>query len=143
MAKYNCNNCSYKTNSYRNFNNHINRKIPCYLSMSKNKLHGNSNKNCEIPYCKMCKKYFSREDTLLNHNKKFHIENNEINEINEINGIKVNADIIGNENNQNINNIQTQNIETQNIINNPIIIQPIINIHPYEYNDINDLTLFE
>lgn len=68
---YKCNNCSYETDRKYDFNNHINRKIPCYLSKSKK--HGNANKNINTPYCEICKKEFSREDSLSRHNKTFHV----------------------------------------------------------------------
>lgn len=147
MTNYKCNKCNYQTNNKTHFNDHLNRKISCNIN-KQHKLIKNNN----VHYCKMCNQYFSRKDSLTRHNKTYHNTGNEN---------IINPKIVGSNNNltqnnietqnnahdiKTLNNIQTQNnIETQNIINNngTIIIQPIINIHPYEYNDINDLTLFE
>jgi len=83
----------------------------------------------------MCKKKFTRDDSLKRHNKTFHAE------FNGDHNKQINMEAHGN---HNIANVETQNnIQTQNIINNPIIIQPVIHIHPYDYNGLNDLTLFE
>ncbi|XWV26662.1 hypothetical protein QJ857_gp0398 [Tupanvirus soda lake] len=121
MGRYKCDKCTYETDRQHDFQNHLNRKIPCHLSNAKNKSSGNSKRNTKIPHCKLCNKDFSRLDSLTRHNKKYHTN---------IKGNK-NQIIQGDNNNQTF-------IETQN----NIVIQPII-IYPYNHNDVNDLTLFE
>lgn len=123
MPKFKCSNCYYITNNKRDFDNHLNRKILC----NKNNIHGLTKLDKQT-FCNVCDKDFASNQSLKRHNNMYH---------NKINGNK-NKIINGNNNNL----IETQNnINTQNNISNPIIIQQII--HPYEYNDINDLTLFE
>ncbi|BCS83779.1 hypothetical protein QLL95_gp0344 [Cotonvirus japonicus] len=129
MSKFKCKKCNYQTNNKNHFNDHLNRKIPCSKYNSNKKI-----KEIKNVYCETCNRTFAREDSLSRHNKTYHSEitgdnNNQNN--NQNNG-----------NNNTITNITTQNnIQTQININNPIIIQPII--YSYDYNDINDLTLFE
>ncbi|AVL93378.1 hypothetical protein mvi_18 [Megavirus vitis] len=125
MSRYKCDKCNYQTNNKNHFTDHINRKIPCNINKFNKKI-----KSTIKPHCEICKKNFSREDSLTRHNKTFH------------------SKIIGDYNNQNngnnntITNITTQNnIGTQINIINPVIIQPII--YNYIHNDIKDLTLFE
>ena len=147
--------CLYETNNKRDFHNHINRKIPC----NPNRLHNSIKKEKPI-FCKICNKDFASEYSLLRHNKTYHIEINGDNNKQLINGNnneqnnnniegnsnkQINTEINGNKNNNIQYDIQydIQNQYNGPQINNSIIIQPIINIHPYEYNDINDLTLFE
>lgn len=126
MTKYKCERCSYTTNIKTNFENHINRKIPC----NPNKPNKNINTDNNLQ-CKICNEVFSRSDSLKRHIKLLHanIDGNKNNQIN------------GDHNHLTQTHIQTQNnIQTQ--INNPIIIQPII-VVSYEHHDINDLSLFE
>ena len=138
MVQYKCDICGYQTNNKTHYEDHINKKIPC----NPNKLH-KLIKNNIVHHCKTCDKNFSRHDSLVRHNNTYHavINGNENKQINGNNTNSNNTTTIETQNNTNSNN--TTIIETQNIINNPIIIQPIINIHSYEYNNINDLTLFE
>ena len=125
MSKYKCNRCEYQTNNKTHYDDHLNRKIPC----NPNKPH-KLIKNNIVHHCLHCNEHFSRKDSLTRHNKTYHAEiNGNENNIGQING-NDNKQIIGNNNNL---------IDTQ--INNPIIIQPII--HPYDYRDLNDLTLYE
>lgn len=133
--KYNCKNCDYKTDKKDNYNKHVNKKIPCTLkSKNKHNIDKNIGEKIEIK-CNSCSKLFSRADSLQRHNKTYHtIVNGNENIINNVEKI----------NNQNNNIVNKQNINTQNNIDNQInnfVIQPIL--HKYDYNDINDLTLFE
>ena len=123
MGKFKCNRCSYETNNKRDFNNHINRVIPC----NPNRIHKLTKKE-KITYCEICDRDFSREDCLARHNKIFHAN------ISGDNNINVSGDY---------NNINSPNSININNSPNSIIIQPVINIHNYTHNDIDDLTLFE
>lgn len=131
MTKFVCHKCNYQTNNKNHFNDHLNRKISCTMQPANNKIIAKKEN-----ICKECNKTFSREDSLKRHNKTYHSnitgdKNNKIN-INGDNNIVNNT----------VNNIENQyNIENQNNIETQIIIQPVI--HKYDYNDINDLTLFE
>lgn len=145
MTRFKCSICQYQTNNKTHFDDHLNRKIPCSPT-KQHKLIKNNIKH----YCKLCDQDFSRKDSLIRHNKTFHTEiagnknvTNPENNGNQNQNGNDNGQIIGNQNQNNLNKIETQNnIETQ--INNPItIINPVIKIYPYQYNDINDLTLFE
>ncbi|ANB50170.1 hypothetical protein [Powai lake megavirus] len=125
MSRYKCDKCNYQTNNKNHFTDHINRKIPCNINKLNKKIKSTIKLHCEI-----CKKNFSREDSLTRHNKTFH---------SKITGDYNNQN---NGNNNTITNITTQNnIGIQINIINPVIIQPII--YNYIHNDIKDLTLFE
>src|ERR1700757_1411934 len=69
MVKFECTNCSYKTNHKAKFDAHINRKIPC----NKYNTHKNIKTNNTF-YCEKCSKTFSRNDSLQRHNKIFHVD---------------------------------------------------------------------
>lgn len=117
MAKYECKRCNYQTNKKDRYTEHLNRKIPCN-PLSKNK----NIKPLQENICNICNKLFTRNDVLNNHHKTCHINSKGDNNINTINNIK-------------------SQINHNEIINNSIVIQPVI--YKYDYNDINDLTLFE
>ncbi len=132
MTIYKCEKCNYETTNKNHFTDHQNRKKPCD-SVNPHK----SIKNNKSDHCEICDMPFSRSDSLERHCKKFHPELVQKNKQKNI------QTITGNKNIQ-INNNPQINGNNNNInINTPIIIQPIIHIHPYEYNNINDLTLFE
>ena len=118
---YACNRCSYKTDNKQNFNNHINRKIPCFLSNGKPKLYNSKEK----PKCNICKEKFATKQSLDRHTQSQHTtvygNNNTIN------------NIINNNNNTNTNN-------SYNTIN---IINPTIIVHPFTIYNIFDLTICE
>ena len=151
MAKYICERCSYQTSDKTRFENHLNRINKC----RPNKLHGKI-KNYVQPYCDICNKSFAQPNSLKTHNEKFHptVDNSNIQSKNSTN-ITVNdsdnntvTGIHGNNNESNIgcnnhsynnHSHNTINIGTQNIY--PIIIQPTI--YPYNYHNIEDLSLFE
>lgn len=113
-AKFKCERCPYTTNDKQKYNNHINRKIPCFLSSQRGDVHGNTKKN-KIYYCKICKQNFTKNSSLTRHNKTFHevVNDNDNKKIN-------NKQIIGNNNekiNGNNKKINGNNNTTINIKN--------------------------
>jgi len=149
MGKYKCNRCGYTTNHSAIFKRHLNRKYDC----DSTRLHGNSNKSEDekSTYCEICAKNFSREDSLLRHNKTYHVESNSNKNIsnnkkilknsndNNINGDN-NNNANGDNNNVNNNNANN-NVNSNNVNNNNVNVN--VHIYNYLYNNINDLTLFE
>ena len=122
MYKYICDRCTYSTKDKRDFEKHLNRKIPCNI----NRKHKNIINDKRF-FCKECDHEFASNQSLKRHNKNFH--NNKF---------VINGDVNGDINNININK-QNNNIENQNI-NINITIPEIVK---YDYDDINDLTLYE
>ncbi len=67
IARFECDNCPYKTNHKGKFDAHLSKIIPC------NKYRLNKNvKEIENYYCEQCNKNFSRGDSLFRHIKTFH-----------------------------------------------------------------------
>lgn len=137
MVEYTCARCNYKTNNKRHYNDHLSRKIPCKKDKPHKLIKQNKYLKEQSWICDKCDKYFSTKSSLTRHIKTLHK-----NITNRAKNIIGNNNINGNNNNNN-NNVNN-NIEKQKIINNQIInIQSVINVHPYQYNDINDLSLFQ
>ena len=122
MAKFKCDKCGYETNDKRYFDNHNNRKIPCFFNNAK--LHGNTKNTDKTDdlICKHCDQSFSRHDSLMRHIKSQH------------------ATINGDHNNANINSHNTTN--TNNFYK-PVTINQTNIIIPFTDYNISDLTIFE
>ena len=129
-----CKGCPYETYNIRDFNNHVNRNIPC-----NKKLHGNFKPKDDNPICPICNKELSRPDAVQRHIKTVHKNIISKRNITGNNNTNTNNVIRGNHNTANT----TNNINSGNNINitNNIVIKPIV--YDYHYGDINDLTLFE
>jgi hypothetical protein len=67
--KFKCDRCHFKTNNKRDFDYHLNRKIPC----TSNNQHGLAKINKKTN-CKLCNRHFASEQSLNRHNKTFHTE---------------------------------------------------------------------
>ena len=142
MSYYECKRCNLKTKYKKDILRHLNRTLKCpknskaykysneelyNMSLERIICENNNSYDKDKLLCIHCNKYFSRNDNLNSHIKKFHnneFQNNESNnnitskDINTINNIN------GDNNNIN-NNITNINITNNNITNiNYIILQP-------------------
>lgn len=137
MVIYTCDRCKKNFNKKYDYDNHVDKKIPCIINSKINK---NIKK---LFFCDICNKHFNRSDVLKKHLKTLTHNNNKIRLNYKINKNIINKNIInGNKNDiTNFNNNGSGNINGNN--NNVTINKNYYFISPFGQEEINKLTIAE